>query len=393
MFCSSPARTAAAALLLSVVIPAAFAKAPVATLSQTDKERAKQLVERLGDRSFKVRESASAELVQMGRAVEPILRDGMNHPDPEIRQRCKRILPMALAYELDQQIRAFMADTEDKNDTPLAGWARFKELAGNDRGARLLFAELHRHDADFMETLAKNPAELRDLYQAKCQELIGMFNLGHAFIGPEQVGLLLFASFEPKLGADLQAQMFLSNVLVTVSYQPSGKLALRDNAAVRRLLVKHIEQANNSLSNNSLTILINLNLREDGLAIARKILSTSSAGDDVHAKAMAISLMGKWGTREDIPKVTPFLDDTTGIGAFRVNNNAQISTQLRDVALANLIKLSGDSIADYNFSYLKQFPQLRIEFYTSPVIWGFSDETSRTAAVNKWLDRWQKSKP
>ena len=169
-------RTAFAIVLLAS--GSVWASPTVPALSPADKERALQLVYKLGDRSFKVRQAASGELVRMGRAVESVLRQGMQYPDAEIRERCKHLLPLALSYEREKELLAFLADQDDKSKNPLPGWPRFKELAGNDKYARLLFADLYRAQGEFMETLAKDPASLKPVLQTRCQELMTKFNFG-----------------------------------------------------------------------------------------------------------------------------------------------------------------------------------------------------------------------
>ena len=57
---------------------------------------ARQLVRDLGANDYRTRERASGQLVRMGSAVEPILREGLAAPDPEVRSRCRHILPQHL---------------------------------------------------------------------------------------------------------------------------------------------------------------------------------------------------------------------------------------------------------------------------------------------------------
>ena len=78
---------------------------------------------------------------------------------------------------------------------------------------------------------------------------------------------------------------------------------------------------------------------------------------------------------------------------MQFGNNAKITTQVRDVALATSIQLSGLSLTDYNFPYLKMFPQgANVQVFMSPNVFGFSDEATRTAAFKKWNDWREKQK-
>src|SRR5262249_51649219 len=93
----SPSRMAAGVLL--VASAPALANNP---LTDPEAAKARQLVRQLGDANFRTREQASQELVRMGSAVEPILREGLEYPDPEVRFRCRHILPMAMSYDLER---------------------------------------------------------------------------------------------------------------------------------------------------------------------------------------------------------------------------------------------------------------------------------------------------
>src|SRR5712692_1660172 len=99
----------ATALLIGA---AAVASANNPTLSPADREAAIQLVNKLGNPSFKVREDAANRLVRYGRAVEPILRQGLTYPEAEVRRRCEKLIPQAIHFDLENQIRAFLADKD-----------------------------------------------------------------------------------------------------------------------------------------------------------------------------------------------------------------------------------------------------------------------------------------
>src|SRR5438067_8890094 len=144
-----------AAGLLFGITAVALANNP--TLSPKDRTEAIQLVSKLGNPSFKVREEAASRLVQFGRAVEPVLREGLTYPEAEVRRRCERLIPLALNYDLEKQIRAFLADQDEKNPPALPGWTRFKEAAGADAAARDLFVDMHRIDTEYMEQIEKDP--------------------------------------------------------------------------------------------------------------------------------------------------------------------------------------------------------------------------------------------
>src|SRR5260370_41855693 len=84
--------------LLAITV-AGPAKTP--ELSPTERDEAVKLIAQLGNPSFKIREDASQRLVRFGRAVEPVLRQGLTYPEAEVRRRCERLIPLAINYHLE----------------------------------------------------------------------------------------------------------------------------------------------------------------------------------------------------------------------------------------------------------------------------------------------------
>jgi HEAT repeat protein len=62
------------------------------TLTELDTNRAQALIEKLGDDSFDIRQQAQTELKKMGPMIIPLLRQGLKHPDLEVRNRSRECL-------------------------------------------------------------------------------------------------------------------------------------------------------------------------------------------------------------------------------------------------------------------------------------------------------------
>ena len=72
---------------------AALIKERVPPAPKPDAQRVKDLIAKLDDNDFAVREAASRDLAGMGEAVEPALREALAaKPSPEARGRCERLL-------------------------------------------------------------------------------------------------------------------------------------------------------------------------------------------------------------------------------------------------------------------------------------------------------------
>lgn len=384
-------RTSCLALALSVGL-ANIAPANTPVLSPKEREDAVQLVTRLGNPSFKVREDAASRLVRLGRAVEPVLRQGLTYPDAEVRRRCERLIPLALNYDLEKQIRAFQADKDEKNPPVLPGWAKFKEAAGADDAARSLFVDMHRIDTEYMEQLEKDPAAAAKKLSARAEGVYNnMFNggWGRMTVTVEQVAFLLYPYMALKSKLDHNTQMYFTNGIQNMAYQQNGRQVLKDNPVIRKMLISYLDQPLNPWSASNFLLLGNLELPE-GVAIAKKALKGKP---DPYAKVTAIALLGKLGTKANLADIEPFLSDTGVCSAVQFGNNPKITTQVRDVALATSIQLNGLSLNDYGFPYLKMFPQgANIQVFMSPNVFGFSDDAGRAAAFKKWNEWREKQK-
>src|SRR5262249_33138620 len=78
------------------------------TLSGAQLAHVRELIRRLGDESFPVREQASAQLAKLGKSGAALLRAALDSPDAEVRHRAQRCLD-ALAREDQTTVPALAA--------------------------------------------------------------------------------------------------------------------------------------------------------------------------------------------------------------------------------------------------------------------------------------------
>ena len=113
----------------------------------TDKPvAAEQLVARLGSGQFQKREAAEKALAALGAKAIPAVHAGLKNADPEVVERCRRLLTVIRSVELARFRTAFAVDTKrtTKFDHPI--WNRFVRMAGDSRPSRVLFAAILHHD-------------------------------------------------------------------------------------------------------------------------------------------------------------------------------------------------------------------------------------------------------
>lgn len=263
---------------------------------------ATELVRRLGDPSFEVRERAAEDLRKAGRAAVAALRQGLQDMDAEVRRRCAELLPMAQRTDLDVRLDDFLTDDADKL-TPLPGWVRFKKLAGADRQARLLYASIYRADAALLEMLEKDANLVGAQLGDRCKRVLGPTNGKRPGEGAgpsdgELGGLLLAAACQS--GDGDKANQFYNSL-----YQPALRSLTRGNPAARRLLAPYLAKQLNEpwKVGNSVWIARNLGLSEfieDTLKPEARRMATAAAAkpDDANLICQAASLASNLGMQD-----------------------------------------------------------------------------------------------
>src|SRR5262249_14823735 len=192
-----------------------------------------------------------------------------------------------------------------------------------------------------------------------------------------QITALLFIATDPRVQLPVQAHY----PIYTLLHQPAPREGMQHNGVARKLLVTYLEsRPDPNLMQQNLYLAINFNLKESvgwGLKIAK------AKETQPYVRATALSLVGRMGGKEHMADLEPFLTDTTQLGQSQFNM-VRIQTEMRDVALAMLVHLSGQEITDYNFPYLTAIqPALRAnpqQVFLSPTLLGFSDAAGRHAA-------------
>ena len=366
-----------------------FSSPALVSAADADRSPAKEaagLVRQLSDESFEIRDAAHRRLTEMGKTAEAALRHGLSDDDAEVRRECQLLLERALRSELTIALDAFLEDQQNQHVLRLPAWSRFKKVAADDPSAKALFVEMCCNEAALLDALEKNPREASEKFAARCQQL------QQAIFTPDgrrsavtlgQVTALLFLATDGRLQLTPQAHY----PLCTLFHQPLPSEGLQTNAVARRLLVAYLEQRSDPMfTHQNLYLVMNFNLKER-LGWALKVAKNKSEQSFIRATALAA--IGKVGGKEHVAALETFLTDTTQLGQSQFNT-VRIQTEMRDVALAMIVQLSGQSAAEYGFPYLAQLqPALRANpqnVFFAPTLLGFADSASREAAFKRWKE-------
>lgn len=339
------------------------------------------LVRQLGDKSYLTRQRAQRRLQEIGVPAKVALQAALNDSDAEIRFRARQALEHVLNLDFQQKLETFLAASTDCEDDCLPGWQRFRELLGQGHAARRLFVEMQRAERDLLEAAQAQPASAGELLELRCQQI--QYEMQSADSSDEQplsvgsIAALLFVAGKPDVTISTQAASYLNNF----SNQPSFHAALSSGTLVEPLrgllsvwVGRHFDDTMVAYQNFLLAMRYDLKAAIEPAAelAARKEIPAQQ-------RSSAILALGKLGDKRQLPALQSLLDDTS---EFTVHgrDGQEVRTQIRDVALAVMVHLSGQNLRDYGFDHFSLHPT----WLFNPATLGFKSIEAREQALEKW---------
>lgn len=385
-------QTATVSSCLAVLLMSALLSPPASaggTANLPAQRRLVELVRRLGAEDYQVRERASRELFQIGLAAKEALLEGARDPDLEVRRRCRDLLPEILEADRQARLAAFIADKDGKETHDLPGWSRYRAIAGEDAAARKLFIDIQKADTGFLADVDRDPQhagqQCGELAQALFQKQFGRGGGRMDAAKLSEIVPLLLVAADPKVEIPAQQRYLVFNLL----YQPAAQSSLRsrDSSPFKRVVLAWMErQADDESALSQVFYLVNnLEIRE-GLDLAlRAIRDKKLKGVSL---ATAMTTVGKFGDKGHLSVLEAYLDDKTEIGNFNLGNlpgrgAIQGKTQVRDAALAMLVRLTKQSHKDYGFAVSRTNNE-HLLMYANFL--GFNSDDERGRAFKKWND-------
>ncbi len=381
-------RTRAAVILQRIeqATPAAAATGPHVSSEPTARQRA--LLGQLGDDSFTVREEAARELAELGSAAKGALIEGLKHPDLEVRRRARWILERVRAEEFDARLAAFVADTEGSQEHHLPGWKRYRELVGDSRAARELFAAMMRSDGPLLSAYEKRSSTLPFLFANRAALLQGSVAHGGELseaVTPAAVATLLLIGSDR--GWEDHARHVVS-LYQLLNYPATKSLIERGDHGplVFSLLRMWVEAAGADGSSFGMMMALKYELKETAFAQAKELIGAESPSPTM--LHYAIIAIGRFGDEQDVPLLRPLLANKTVCHRWsntQLKKNGTIDVQVRDAALVVILRLLGKDPKKHGFKLLRDNPETLYYVYT----FGFIDDDEREAAHAKWAEESQ----
>ncbi len=354
--------------------------APLAGAEQDEQdEQIAELIYRLGSSRFEEREAASRELLALGGVSRAALQAARSeHPDAEVRARARRLLPAVERADQELRLARFLAQSEGDHGVP--GWNAFRDVVGNSPQSRELFAKMHRAEPTLMMAL---DGPLADLSDTLLDRIFTLTNYRRSGMPREQAtaeGICALLYFTGRadfaLPDNLLAQLASLTLQNTMSAQATTGTYSR---ATQSLLSWWISRAwSDNTTFSMLNIAARYDLKQSGADVARRLLGAGPK--TAHILQYALLSIARFGSMDDLTLVEPRLNDTTVCMSFSPDGKKKRELQIRDVALAAAVKLSGQKRQTFGWPAAAD----QETSYFNPSILIFAEDTDRDAALKRW---------
>lgn len=361
------------------------------------------LIASLGDESYLARRGAEVDLLARGEAVRnDLAQAATEHLDPEVRHRSRRLLlaldaVRAKAYRdaLEGRLATFVEDDHAASkDYDFPGWKAFRTSVGSERHARELFAHMQRNEPELLAKCEGPPEELSKALAARCLAI--MQSMSHPLpsfrtpITPGRAAALYFAAANKDITLDAKA----ATQLYSMANQATIRTALADadeSGPLKKVIGNWIaldQPGDRNLGYYKVLLAMQHDMKE-GREAGLNMIKDDKAAATSYQYLQALLAVAKYGSEKDIDTIEPLLKNNTVCQTSTVSAGAErktYTTQVRDVALATLVQLSGQEHREYGFDRLQKHPKSMFQTHTL----GFeqNDEKGREEALAKW-QRWK----
>jgi hypothetical protein len=358
-----------------------------------------ELVKQLNADEFPKREAAEKALLALGAKALPAVRLGSKSSEPELAQRCERLLPKLLQTELISFTKTFNADVERKAGFDHPIWKRYIAMVGDSKPSRELFAAILKHD-DWMRQLdaaEAEPAKAGEIYRDAIRQ-IGAHTMSNLLVSflipiwpcdqPEEVAyLMLLGSYKktdpayPLSERDMTSRQFVEGESrihfgrgLGLAFQ-GKRLAIDPKKGDRSIVVD--DGGGDAVESGRVMLLLLghwLEQRNCWPVIAEHLKSLSAVQErqllpfarraiaDKNApmlcRAAWVSLLRRFGDKSDADLLVPLFKDRSGMDWPNTSRygepggNLINQAEVREVAIGSAIFLRGRDPRDFGFTCL-----------------------------------------
>jgi hypothetical protein len=335
-------------------------------------------VRRLGSGEFDTRREAGDELLKAGGSAVPMLRRAASTSDsPEIRYRASELLQRIERQVLELQISDLLAGRPVSGELPV--WERYSEMVGTDQKSRGLLAAMLERSPDLM--LSIGGADLQERFDDCVNELLNptFRRSSHPLTIPE-AAVLMFAMNQPECHPTPATAVVIVQYLNVTNFQ-AALGSSEYGPPLREIFSQWVTRGEAGPPKTRLLLAQAYDLPE-GRAAALEIVASPNQGLDVQE---ALLFLVRFGEPADIRAIEKLLENEQQLASARVAQG-EMSTEVRDVALAILWKMHGESAARHGMP-----DYVEVSGRPKPGTIGFTSKEARVKALEKWR-AWRKAR-
>lgn len=382
--------------LFSLIPPAIASGITIAFRQQdesADRSIVPELIEQLGADDFQVRRIAERRLLEIGAPAIPHLKNARTIGDSEIRFQARRLLVRVLRADYQQRIEQFVASTDPQNSFGLNGWKEFSAIAGHDISARRLFVSMQRAEKDLFLSWSGQDDDFKKAVESVMSR-IGKKS-GSKML-PALACAMLVKTMENESFSNMDRSISRISPVEVDNYIGSQSFigdrldkdrmlrvikAGTHEASFTRLIRSWLDSLPNAISSMRIKLrVINRHELQGYLDFAADSLDNKEIGAEV--RAQTISFVARSRQPKYLEILEQLLSDESFIGEFQTGykHSEKIRVQIRDLALAALVYISGQSYSDFGFVNYNGLDDQFIILSQA----GFATQQQRDASIAKW---------
>ena len=330
-------------------------------------------IEELGNDSYLVRKSAARSLSDSrhGARVREMLVDALRHESLEVRHQSFAILQQFELQAFEEQLARLSDASCSSEEISLPSWKRFSAIAGNDRAARNLFAQIVRR---FGNELRKVDRENR------IENLETEFDPYRIPNGnPLRWSVLLMCD---QSGVNHGVSDLSHRVVIALCNSGLGpKTKTSDEQTVIRRLIRHWIDTHSHVGTprEHLLIAMRFGCRDQADEICSQVFANDNASPSAQVTAMLVASVLRRSDLSSQLEIRLEDDRTAHVWQLIASQKTKIRTQIRDVALALMLHQHGIDPRQAGFDELQADPLLVFRDHSL----GFPNEELRRTSVTR----------
>ena len=369
--------------LLGCQLVSGWIALPAAGGSQ--KERPRQWVRELASATFSLRQRATQNLIESGLPALAAVEDGLESPDREVRLRCQRIRRVIMENDFQARLDRFLTDTNTDRDHGLPKWSSFRGFVGDSAVSRQLFVDMQREQGSFLDNIQRRPEPVPRLIAEGLQLLHGK-RAGESRKSPSLATLATLLLLV--LDRDI-AQRKINDALTLYLFRLDTTLRVSPARAPLLALLRHwLPRLEGPTTYMAMHISLRHGVGEARVLAERALRSTARQGNGVRGQKsrrtywrhLAVVVLARFGDESHVALLEPLLDDRTPTSYARRQGTQRAVTQIRDVALATLIRLRKRDLRDFGFRNVRPDPE---QVWDLGML-AFSSDPDREQAIAAW---------